>query len=88
MGKIKNWEKFNESAEYDVGDRVKVAPENDNDNYDDFRDKVLIITHVATNQSQHPGYDSSLAGEGLYDFETEDGEEVHSSLYDYELTWA
>lgn len=31
---------------YKIGDKVKVSPSNDNDNYDDFRDKVLIVTHA------------------------------------------
>lgn len=66
------------------GQRVKVSPENDNENYDSFRDEVLIITHVATNTNEHPGYDSGVGG-GLYDFRTESGKDVNCSLYDYEL---
>lgn len=84
---IKNWKQFNENykPKYKVGDRVMVNPDNDNDNYDDFRDKILIVTHVARNIKEHPGYDESMKGQGLYDLETEDGEEINSSLYDYEL---
>jgi len=71
---------------YNVGDRVKISPSNDNDSYDDFRDKILIITHKATNTDEHPGFDEGLLGiDALYDFETEDGEDVPYSLYDYEL---
>jgi hypothetical protein len=70
---------------HSIGDRVKVAAENDNEGYNNFRGKVLIVTHVATSKEQHPGYDPAMAGEGLYDFKTEDGEPVGSSLYDYEL---
>ena len=72
-------------ATYKMGDRLKVAEDNDNENYDSFRDEILIVIHVATNKDEHPGYDSSLEGEGLYDFVTEDGREIGLSLYDYEL---
>lgn len=70
---------------YQIGDDVKVEPDNDNENYNSFRDKVLTITHVATNEQEHPGYDNSMEGSGLYDLETEEGEEICCSLYDYEL---
>jgi len=65
--------------------RVKVSSQNDNDSYDSFRNEVLIVTHVAKNKEQHPGYDDSLNGEYLYDLKTESGKEVNCSLYDYEL---
>jgi len=67
------------------GDRCKVNPENDNENYDSFRDKVLIVTNVARNNIEHPGYDNSIFPQKLYDFIAEDGTEIHCSLYDYEL---
>lgn len=69
---------------YRIGDRTKIAEENDNDNYDSFRDTVLIVTHVATNKNQHPGFDEGV-GQPLYDLETEDGRSVPFSLYEYEL---
>lgn len=68
-----------------IGDKVRVAKENDNEGYDSFRDKVLVITHVATSRNEHPGYDSTMEGEGLYDLATLDGRSIGSSLYDYEL---
>ncbi|WP_090739339.1 hypothetical protein [Paenibacillus sp. Mc5Re-14] len=74
-----------EVPKFDVGDSVKVASDNDNDGYDDFRDKTLIVTHVATSTDEHPGYDESMEGIALYDLETEDGEEIGCSLYEYEL---
>ena len=67
------------------GSRVKVHPNNDNENYDDFRDKVLVVTHVAYSTNDHPGYDDSIKGQALVDLETEDGEEIPCSLYEYEL---
>jgi len=68
-----------------IGDKCKVEPHNDNECYDSFRDKVLIITHVARNKSEHPGYDDSVSPQKLYDFIAEDGTDVHCSLYDYEV---
>lgn len=65
-----------------------VSPENDNENYNSFKNDVLIVTHVATNTDEHPGYDDSLKGQALYDLKTEDGGQIHCSLYDYELTGA
>jgi len=68
-----------------LNQRVKVAPDNDNESYDSFRDDILIITHVAKDKSQHPGYDESVSPEYLYDLKKENGEQIHCSLYDYEL---
>ena len=65
--------------------RVRVSPENDNDSYDSFRNEVLVITHVAKDRNDHPGYDESVSPEYLYDLRTASGKEVHCSLYDYEL---
>lgn len=68
-----------------IGDKVQVSPDNDNDNYDSFRNKILIITHIATSTEDHPGFDEGLNGESLYDFKDENGNEIPCSLYDYEL---
>ena len=79
-----------------VGDTVKVT--SDNPGYDGFRDRVLVITHVATAympaseffaqgrpQGFHPGFDEGT-GEELYDFEDyETGEAIGCSLYDWEV---
>jgi hypothetical protein len=65
------------------GDKCRVI--SDNDNYDSFRDKVLIVTHVAKNINEHPGYDKSVYPDKLYDFKTKDGQYVPCSLYDYEV---
>lgn len=70
---------------FKLNQRVKVSPENDNDNYDSFRDEVLIITHVAKNTEDHRFYDESLSPEYLYSFKTVSGKDVPCSLYDYEL---
>ena len=67
---------------FKVGDRVKVHPNNDNDGYDSFRDKILIITHA---DNKGIGYDEGMYPQGLYSFKDEEGREIGSSLYDYEL---
>jgi len=80
-------------AQFKKGQRVRVSPENDNENYEDFNfqsKKILIITDVATSGR---GYDEGINApntptakkEGLYSFKTENGEDVPFSLYDYEL---
>ena len=70
---------------FKLNQKVRVNPDNDNENYDSFRNDVLIITHVAKNTSEHPGYDESISPEYLYDLKKENGECVNCSLYDYEL---
>ena len=65
---------------FKVGDKVKIASDNDNENYDKFRGKTLIVTHVAKNTDEHRGYDDSMEGMALYDFRG-----VPFSLYEYEL---
>jgi len=70
---------------FKLNQRVKVAPDNDNDGYNKFRNKVLIITNVARNKNEHPFYDESVSPDYLYDLQTIDGKEVGCSLYDYEL---
>lgn len=67
-------------AKYKVGDRVRVSPDNDNDGYNSFRNKTLIITHVDTEFDKEGG--------ALYSFKTTDGKQVNSSLYDWELVRA
>lgn len=70
---------------FKLNQRVRVNSQNDNENYESFKDEVLIITNVARNKNEHQGYDDSLSGQYLYDLETESGKEVNCSLYDYEL---
>jgi len=67
---------------YKVGDKVKVSEDNDNEGYNSFRDKVLIITHA---DNKGLGYDEGMFPQGLYCFEDEEGNEINCSLYDYEL---
>lgn len=67
---------------YEVGDTVTIA--SDNENYFDYLGKDLTVTKVSTSVEDHPAFDDSI-GEALYDLETEDGELVPFSLYEYEL---
>lgn len=67
---------------YKIGDKVKVKKDNDNENYKDFKDKILIITS-ANNEGYL--YDESMFPEGLYTFITESGKEIPFCLYDYEI---
>jgi hypothetical protein len=69
-----------------LGSKVRVASDNDNENYDSFRNEVLVITYIAKNRNEHPGYDEGMGGERLYDLKVKrTGEDVGCSLYDYEL---
>ena len=70
---------------YKIGDRVMVAEDNDNEGYDGFRGKVLIVANIYTNTEEHKGYDNSMEGMQLLEFITEDGQEVDSALYEYEI---
>jgi hypothetical protein len=70
---------------YNEGDVVRISSENDNENYDEFRGKNLIVYSYACCEQGHPGYDSSMNGMQLLDLKTEDGEEVPFSLYEYEV---
>ena len=67
---------------YKIGQKVKIAAENDNENYDDFREKVLIITHAEVGGL---GYDSDMHPQKLMCFKTEEGDDVPFSLYEYEV---
>lgn len=62
---------------YKIGDRVRVRSDNDNENYNSFKEKTLKITDVDKDFDEEGGY--------LYSFEDEDGNEINSSLYAWEL---
>lgn len=71
-------------AGYAKGDNVRVARDNDNDGYDEFRNEVLKVVSVATSTKQHPGFDDGV-GQALYDLNRANGKPVDYSLYEYEL---
>ena len=76
-----------------IGQKVEMT-EDAIDNYgEEYRGKLLTITHRATRympadefyakgkpEGFHPGFDETCSGQGLYDFE-----ELGLSLYDWEL---
>ena len=69
-----------------IGDKVKLTQiAKENDCYSDFKNKVLIVTNIAKNSKEHPGFDDSLKGQNLYDFIDGDGNDIPCSLYDYEV---
>jgi len=72
-------------SRFKIGEKVTVT--SDNECYDSFRDKTLVIIHMAHSVNEHPGYDIGVGG-ALMDFETEDGESVPCSLYEWEIEYA
>lgn len=64
----------------ELGDKF-ILTENALENYgESYRDKEFTVSHVATNESEHPGYDAGMKGENLYD-----AHELEFSVYDYEV---
>ena len=70
----------------EIGDKIRISEDNDNDSYDRYRGIDLSITHIAHNIEEHPGYDTGMKGQVLVDCEVcETGEPVGFSLYEYEF---
>ena len=67
---------------YNIEDKVKVSNLNDNENYNEFRNKTLIITDAEIGGY---GYDNSVYPQQLLSFETEQSEDIPFSLYEYEI---
>lgn len=63
-----------------VGKKARIV--SDNENYDAFRNKTLIVTYASNNG---PAYDSGMFPEMLCDFKCEDGTEFPFALYEYEF---
>lgn len=63
-----------------IGKKARII--SDNDGYDKWRDKTLVITHVSNEGS---GYDAAAFPEMLCDFDCEDGSEFPCALYEYEF---
>lgn len=45
-----------------VGDKIKISPDNDNENYKRWRGKILTVTHIARSREEHGGYDEGVGG--------------------------
>lgn len=70
----------------EIGMMVKLT-ENAKETYEDmnWKNKPLKIIHIARNEKEHRGYDETMEGMALCDFETLDGQKVCCSLYEYEF---
>lgn len=62
------------------GSRIKIKDTNDNDNYKDWRGKILVVRGIFRNKEQHPGYDM-----GLYPMRLVECWDFPFCLYDFEF---
>lgn len=67
---------------FETGAKVRIEPDNDNECYDAFSNKILIITECSNSGN---GYDSSMYPQYLYSLTDLDDNIIPCSLYDYEL---
>ena len=70
---------------YKVGDKVMIARDNDNDGYDKYRNKTMIITDAYYSEEDCFAYDNSMNGMGLFGLELLNGDSVDCMLYEYEI---
>lgn len=69
-----------------VNQTCKMTEEAINNYGEKYQDVELIVTHVARNRDEHPGYDEGVFPQKLYDLKIkETGEDLPFSLYDWEL---
>ena len=72
-------------SNYKVGDKVMIAYDNDNDGYEEYRDKIMIITDAYYSEEYCFAYDKNMSGMGLFRLELPNGDSVGSMLYEYEI---
>ena len=72
-------------SNYKVGDKVMIACNNDNDRYDKYRNKTMIITDAYYSEEYCFAYDKSMNGMGLFRLELLNGDSVDCMLYEYEI---
>ena len=72
-------------SNYKVGDKVMVACNNDNDRYEEYRNKTMIITEAYYSEEYCSAYDKSMNGMGLFRLELPNGDSVGFMLYEYEI---
>lgn len=69
-------------GKFKIGDEVELKDNIDNENYNDIKGKILIITNIIKNGI---AYDRNMYPQGLNDLKYLYGGDVNYSLYDYEL---
>lgn len=72
-------------SNYKVGDKVTIAYNNDNDGYEEYRNKIMIITDAYYSEEDCFAYDNSMNGMGLFGLELLNGYNVEFLLYEYEI---
>ena len=72
-------------SNYKVGDKVMIAWNNDNDGYEEYRNKTMIITDAYYSEEYCFAYDKSMNGMGLFRLELLNGDSVDCMLYEYEI---
>lgn len=70
-------------ANFRIGDEVQIT--SDNDNYENYIGRILIVTDIAKSTSEHLGYDTEVGGQLIDMVVKGTNEEVPYSLYDWEL---
>ena len=53
-------------SNYKVGDKVMIAWNNENDGYEEYRNKTMIITDAYYSEEYCFAYDKSMNGMGLF----------------------
>ena len=43
-----------------IGSRIRIT--SDNECYNKFRRKIWVVSHIARNRNEHPGYDEGCGG--------------------------
>ena len=72
-------------SNYKVGDKVMIACNNDNDRYEEYRNKTMTITDAYYSEEYCFAYDKSMNGMGLFRLELPNGDNVGFMLYEYEI---
>ncbi len=60
-----------------IGDKIRIT--SDNENYNRYRGKAWVVSHIARNRDEHPGYDTGVGGALI------DCKGLPFSLYEYEF---
>jgi hypothetical protein len=66
-----------------LGKKIKII--SDNESYDQYRNSIWIITHVARSTNDHQGYDEGINSPGKNKMGLVDCKGLPFSLYEYEF---